>query len=203
MLKLSQGLHQSSQHRWFQHAQVLIFSLVAVVVLAITSASPEAHAKRGRTKAEATAEDQQSAAPKRNASFAIAPEHGLIGIPVSAVEQGKEYLLSVSMIPQFGSATSHGNISRIVTFVRKGNDVIMLESTQGQVVTRDLPAKQILAIFSGAGSEAHEGLYLLKWDQGMTRLMFGGDWFTSDLSGKGFDPISINKALHELQNQHR
>lgn len=118
--------------------------------------------------------------------FVMAPEHGVIGISKAAVEQKREYILSVSMIPQFGSPTSHGNISRIITFEKRGDDIVMLESTKGQVVTETLPAKQIVAIFKGAAADEHEGFYLLKWDHGMSRMFFSADWYASDFEGKDY-----------------
>ena len=122
-----------------------------------------------------------------NTPLAIHAELGLVAISREAVEKGTEFLLSASMIPQHGSPTSHGNISRIVTFVRRGQDILMMASTQGQVVTNDLPSRHILAKFHGAAEAEHEGRYYLNWDFGMRSMLFSSDWHASDIDGKSFD----------------
>ena len=69
----------------------------------------------------------------------------LVAIPADAF--GKDYLFSASMIPQDGSPTSHGLEGRIVRFEAYPDGVDMYESTQGLVVTTDLPARRLLASF--------------------------------------------------------
>lgn len=103
-----------------------------------------------------------------------------IAIPSAAF--GKEYLLSTSVIPQAGAATGTGLAGRIVIFEAYENEVDLYESTRGQVVTDDLPARRLLATFpvvSKSGSET-----VIDFNQGMRRLLFQG-WYSVS---KRFDP---------------
>ena len=103
-----------------------------------------------------------------------------IAIPNSAL--GKEYLLSTSVIPQAGAATGTALVGRIVVFEAYEDEVDLYESTRGQVVTEDLPARRLLATFpviSRSNSEV-----VIDFNQGMRRLIFQG-WYNG---GGRFNP---------------
>lgn len=68
-----------------------------------------------------------------------------LAIPTNAF--GRDYLFSASMIPQGQSPTSHGLAGRVVEFELFPDGVDMYESTKGLVVTKDLPARRLLASF--------------------------------------------------------
>jgi hypothetical protein len=61
----------------------------------------------------------------------------------SALE--KEFLLNGSLTPEDAMNTSHGLQSRIVAFRRRGNNVYMLEASQGHKVSNDLPQTLVRA----------------------------------------------------------
>ena len=96
-----------------------------------------------------------------------------IAIPSSAF--GKEYLLSTSVIPQAGAATGTGLAGRIVIFEAYENEVDLYESTRGQVVTDDLPARRLLATFPVISKSGNETV--IDFNQGMRRLLFQG-WYS-------------------------
>lgn len=69
----------------------------------------------------------------------------LLAIPKTGF--GKQYLFTASIIPQARAATSTGLAGKIVRFELFPDGVDMYESTQGLVVTEDLPARRLLATF--------------------------------------------------------
>jgi hypothetical protein len=69
----------------------------------------------------------------------------LLAIPKAGL--GKDYQFTASIIPQELAATSTGLAGKIVRFELFPDGVDMYESTQGLVVTEDLPARRLLATF--------------------------------------------------------
>ena len=69
----------------------------------------------------------------------------LLAIPKAGL--GKDYQFTASVIPQEWAATSTGLAGKIVRFELFPDGVDMYESTQGLVVTEDLPARRLLATF--------------------------------------------------------
>ena len=108
-----------------------------------------------------------------------------IAIPFTAF--GQEYMMSTSLIPQAGSLTGRGLMGRIVLFERFDDSVDMYESTKGQVVTEDLPARRLLATFKIVSEDADA--VVIDFNQGMRRLLYQG-WYASSSrydSGVGTD----------------
>ena len=97
-----------------------------------------------------------------------------IAIPFAAF--GQEYMMSTSLIPQAGSVTGRGLLGRIVLFERFDDSVDMYESTKGQVVTEDLPARRLLATFKIVSEDADA--VVIDFNQGMRRLLYQG-WYAS------------------------
>lgn len=109
-----------------------------------------------------------------------------IAIPKAGL--GKEYLLSTSIIPQAGAPTSRGMVGRVVSFELFEDGVDMYESTRGQVVTEDLPARRLLATFpivSETGSQV-----VIDFNQGMRRLAYNS-WVQQR---PGFDPGLLERS---------
>ena len=96
-----------------------------------------------------------------------------IAIPNAAF--GKEYLLSTSVIPQAGAPTGTGLLGRIVIFEAYEDEVDLYESTRGQVVTEDLPARRLLATFPVISKSNNE--VAIDFNQGMRRLIYQG-WYS-------------------------
>jgi hypothetical protein len=98
---------------------------------------------------------------------------------------GKDYLLSGSVIQQGNSPTSHGLAGRIVRFELYPDGVDLYESTQGLVVTTDLPARRLLATFPIVKQEANR--VVIDFNKGMKRV-FTQSWTDGD---------ALNFAQHD------
>jgi hypothetical protein len=113
-----------------------------------------------------------SAAVETNRDTAgIAPELKVadsfhLAIPTKAF--GKDYLFTASLIPQARAATSTGLAAKLVRFELFPDGVDMYESTQGLVVTEDLPARRLLATFSIVRQNANE--VVVDFNKGMRRV---------------------------------
>lgn len=83
--------------------------------------------------------------------------------------------MSTSVIPQAGAATGSGLAGRIVIFEAYEDGVDLYESTRGQVVTEDLPARRLLATFPIVSQSSNE--VVIDFNQGMRRLLYQG-WYS-------------------------
>jgi len=115
-----------------------------------------------------------------------AAEGNRVVIPDAAL--GREYMMSTSVIPQAGAATGRGLMGRVVTFERYADGIDLYESTQGQIVTEDLPARRLLATFPILAEG--EGETVIDFNQGMRRLLDQG-WYAS---GKRFDAGALERS---------
>ncbi len=97
----------------------------------------------------------------------------------------RAFLLRASLIPQRMAATGEGKLSRIVYFIRRGSRVFLMESTQGQVTTSDLPASLILAEIPII-SETRQSL-VIDFNAGMQQVFTASNWYGSDFEGTEFD----------------
>jgi hypothetical protein len=95
----------------------------------------------------------------------------LLAIPKAGF--GKDYLFTASLIPQAGAATSHGLAGKIVRFELFPDGVDMYESTQGLMVTADLPARRLLASFPIVRQESEQ--VVIDFNKGMRRV-FTQSW---------------------------
>jgi len=110
------------------------------------------------------------------AGAAVAPplqvaDNFFLALPRDAF--GKDYLFSASMIPQGESPTSHGLAGKIVQFELYPDGVDMYESTQGLVVTADLPARRLLASFGIVRQDSNR--VVVDFNRGM-RQVFTQSW---------------------------
>ena len=103
-----------------------------------------------------------------------AAEGNGVSIPRSAF--GQEYLLSASLIPQSGAPTSSGLAGKVVHFELFGDEVDLYESTQGLVVTSDLPSRRLITTFPVVSSD--EEAVVIDFNAGMRRVFQAG-WYAS------------------------
>jgi hypothetical protein len=103
-----------------------------------------------------------------------APNHH-VAIPKAAL--GKEFLLSASVIPQLVAATSTALAGKIVLFELFHDGVDLYESTEGLVVTKDLPARRLLTTFPII-PQADPGLVVIDFNAGMGRVS-NDIWYSS------------------------
>lgn len=103
----------------------------------------------------------------------------LLAIPKAGF--GKDYLFTASLIPQSRAATSTGLAGKIVRFELFPDGVDMYESTEGLVVTEDLPARRLLATFPIVRQDSQQ--VVVDFNKGMRRV-FTQSWTDGgDLSG--------------------
>jgi hypothetical protein len=102
-----------------------------------------------------------------------------LAIPKSGF--GKDYLFTASLIPQARAATSTGLAAKIVRFELFPDGVDMYESTQGLVVTEDLPARRLLASFPILRQDGDQ--VVIDFNRGMRRV-FTQAWTSSQLSAE-------------------
>jgi hypothetical protein len=102
----------------------------------------------------------------------------MLAIPKSGF--GKDYMFTASMIPQEEAATSHGLAGKIVRFEMYPDSVDMYESTQGLVVTEQLPARRLLASFPIVRQD--EDRVVIDFNKGIRRV-FTQSWTDGGMSG--------------------
>ncbi|HWY29579.1 MAG TPA: zinc-dependent metalloprotease [Candidatus Acidoferrum sp.] len=120
----------------------------------------------------ATAANPEIAPP-----LAVADQY-MLAIPQSGF--GKDYLFTASLIPQQQAATSRGLAGKIVRFEAYPDSVDMYESTQGLVVTEQLPARRLLASFPIVRRDGDQ--VVVDFNKGMRRVFTQG-WTDGGLSG--------------------
>jgi hypothetical protein len=108
-------------------------------------------------------------------------------IPKSAL--GKEHLLSVSRIPQALAATSTGLSGKIVRFELFADGVDLYESTEGLVVTKDLPARRLMTTFPIVEQDGTK--VVIDFNRGMRRL-YTDIWYDAS---RRFDPVGRDETL--------
>ena len=109
----------------------------------------------------------------------------LMAIPKAGF--GKDYLFTASLIPQAQAATSTGLAAKIVRFELFPDGVDMYESTQGLVVTEDLPARRLLATFTIVRQDRDE--VVIDFNKGMRRV------FTQAWTSDGLDLAERDRVL--------
>lgn len=114
-------------------------------------------------------------------------------IPRSAL--GKEHLMSASRIPQALAATSTGLSGKIVKFEFFHDGVDLYESTDGLVVTKDLPARRLLTTFPIVEQDANK--VVIDFNRGMRRL-YTEIWYAG---GRGFNSVARDEALEIPQSR--
>ncbi len=133
---------------------------------------------------------QEADDPKLQLS--VGPNYTLV-IPRSALSQ--DHLMSASRIPQALAATSTGLSGKIVRFELFHDGVDLYESTEGLVVTKDLPARRLLTTFPIV--EQDETKVVIDFNRGMRRL-YTEIWYAG---GRRFDAFSRDEALEIPQSR--
>lgn len=108
---------------------------------------------------------------------------------------GRDYLLSASIIPQVIAPTSTGLAGKIVRFELFHDGVDMYESTQGLVVTEDLPARRLLTTFPIVEQNADR--VIIDFNRGMHRV-FSRIWYGSP---GAVDPNAVDHVLEVPQSR--
>lgn len=99
-----------------------------------------------------------------------------LALPKTAL--GRQYLMSASLIPQAGAATSTGLEGKVVRFELFPDGVDLYEEVEGLVVTRDLPSRRLITTFPIVSQDADQ--IVIDFNRGMRRV------FTDAWTGGGF-----------------
>lgn len=135
---------------------------------------------------------QAQNAKKPVLEISVGPNNTLV-IPRSAL--GKEHLMSSSRIPQALAATSTGLSGKIVKFEFFHDGVDLYESTDGLVVTKDLPARRLLTTFPIVEQDGNK--VVIDFNRGMRRL-YTEIWYGG---GRGFNSLARDEALEIPQSR--
>jgi hypothetical protein len=136
-------------------------------------------------------------ASKPEAPKPEAPKLGLaagpnqtITLPLDAL--GQDFLISASVIPQIVAPTSTALAGKVVRFEAFADGVDLYESTDGLVVTKELPAKRLLTTFPVVSR--NESQIIIDFNAGMRRV-FNDIWYASGGSGLGRGGLSESRSL--------
>ncbi len=134
------------------------------------TATKKAEAKDPATKKAATKKRKNR--KKKGAPALLVAANHQVSIPKDAF--GKEYLMSASLIPQSEAPTSTGLAGKIVRFELFHDGVDIYESTQGLVVTDELPAKRLITSFPIVKQD--DKAVIIDFNKGMRRV-FSEIWY--------------------------
>jgi len=115
-----------------------------------------------------------------------------ISIPRAAF--GKEFLMSASLIPQNQAPTSTGLAGRLITFELFHDGVDLYDTSKGQVVTDDLPSRQLVTTFPIVDQNDDE--VVIDFNAGMDRVITS-IWYST----RGYDPGTFSVVLEVPQRR--
>ena len=121
------------------------------------------------------------AKPNITDSFSVVEDTKFIRIRQDALD--KVFLLQASLIEQEVAAMGSALKSRTVMFGKKANKLVMRETTDGHVVTTDLPSSVLLAEFPII--EQNKDFITFDFNAGMSQVFVTSDWTGQDIGGKG------------------
>ncbi|HTL54154.1 MAG TPA: zinc-dependent metalloprotease [Candidatus Limnocylindrales bacterium] len=153
-------------------AQYIIVSSVLLITPTVSRAAETN--EPGKTPANTSTNQPPTA--ERAPDLQVA-DRFLLAIPRNGF--GKDYLFTASLIPQAQAATSTGLAAKIVRFELFPDGVDLYESTQGLVVTEDLPARRLLATFPILRQNTKE--VVIDFNRGMRRV-FTQSWTEAALN---------------------
>ena len=128
-----------------------------------------------------------------NTDASFASEKHRIGIATASLE--KEFLLQSSLMNQQPLAMSSGLKSRIVMFKEFNNELLMLEASDGHLISDDFPSRLLLAKFPI--TEKSGDYIFFDFNAGMSKIFVNGDWYSAAAEQPGYDP-SFNAVTVSL-----
>ena len=137
-------------------------------------------------------------APLKPLALAPAPNNH---VALQRAALGGEFLISASVIPQMVAATSTALAGKIVRFEVFHDGVDLYESSEGLVVTKDLPTRRLLTTFPIVSQ--NETTVVIDFNAGMRRV-FNDIWYaTSESAGSvpGRNPVAQARSLEIPQGR--
>lgn len=154
--------------------------------LTISILAAEKKPAAGKAKASAPAKKPEKKTKKSDRKKSGKRKTGRKALPLEPAKDfnvaitksslGREYLMSASLIPQAGAPTSKGLAGKIVRFELFHDGLDLYESTQGLVVTHDLPAKRLITTFPIVSQDDNK--VVIDFNKGMRRV-FMEIWYAS------------------------
>ncbi len=129
---------------------------------------------------------QTISASTQNKDGAILSQGANYTIAIARSALHKEFLLQTELIQQVPVAEGNSLKSRIVMFILRGKTVDMLETTQGNTVTNDLPQHLLLATFPVVSADSNQVVF--DFNQGMKQVYVAADMNGADFNGSEYDP---------------
>ena len=154
----------------------VVIPLCIVLITVLANRSIGADTNPAANRSNITETNQPARLTGKTPELQVA-DRFLLAIPKSGF--GQDYLFTASLIPQAQAATSSGLAAKIVRFELFPDGVDMYESTQGLVVTEDLPARRLLASFPIVRQDANA--VVIDFNKGMRRV-FTQSWTDASLS---------------------
>lgn len=118
---------------------------------------------------------------------------------------GQTYLLQAGLIMQEQIPQFNGGRSRLVTFLEQGDRVYMLETSDGNLVSKSLDQSLLLASFPILKRETDA--VLIDWAEGMSRIFTASDWTGQDFAGPDFKSeygtVKVTNSLIEEAVQYQ
>lgn len=146
----------------------------------------------------AAAEESATAAEGKAPLLSAATNHQ---IALRHEAFGKDFLLSASVIPQLVAATGSSLAGKIVRFEVFEDGVDLYESTQGLLVTRELPARRLLTTFPIVAK--NDNGIVIDFNAGMKRV-FNDIWYGSSEKAnpvRGRNPLLQARSLEIPQSR--
>lgn len=126
---------------------------------------------------------QEVLVPKRQPSAGPLDTVGyLLGVKHSAL--GSDFLLQSNIVEQDQVMQFQGLKSRVVYFKKMGDQMAMIESSQGHNLSRNLPQDLILTTFPIIGED--DSAVFFDFNAGMSSIFSSEDWTGQDIAGKEY-----------------
>jgi hypothetical protein len=117
-------------------------------------------------------------------SHDLSPTEDQAKIRINKASLEKEFLWQAQFIEQLSAPQFHGLKSRVVTFRKHGENLYLLESTQGHTVTNEIPQALVLAAFPITNENESEIEF--DFNKGMSEIYTADEWRASDFDGAAY-----------------
>lgn len=160
-----------------------MFKKLGIVSLVLATGCAQQNSLESQSQVKAPSQITSSFKVESTEPSALSLDKAKIVINKSSLE--KEFLLQASLILQADVALGSGLKSRVVAFRQRGDQLYMMEATQGHTLSTDTPQNFVLAAFPITAET--ETTLTFDFNTGMKDVYLLGDWGASDDSGTAYD----------------
>ncbi|MCB0350186.1 MAG: zinc-dependent metalloprotease [Bdellovibrionales bacterium] len=126
---------------------------------------------------------QPQASPLKSTSD-LAPAADRVKLRLQKASLEKEFLWHAQLVQQLYVPRFNGLKSRVIMFRLRGDQLYMLEATQGHAITNDLPQTLILASFPVTSQD--DASVEFDFNRGMSEIYVADEWRASDFDGAAY-----------------